>query len=442
MIVFAFPRELEKEAMRSIFDKVESIVRLTASNISSALYFEDLEYVDKMLHIVLLNEDAEYILLTDPTKNTVIGYNDVSPYFSQFKVSGKRSKISDDKQIISITTPVVVEEEVLGDLYIGFSLQKLNDRIHNSKLVIKYIGLFFMVLGVGLVYTISMRITAPLKDMVIAVSHISKGDFSARVENKTRDEVGNLAKAFNEMVVNLEVNTENLRKEIQIRKQTEKGLSTSLNEKEVLLKEVHHRVKNNLQIISSLLSLQLQHIDNQEIRNLFTESQTRVKSMALIHEKLYQDADLARINFNEYLKDLTDELRKTYCTSSETISINVVGSVEILLDIEAAIPCGLIVNELFTNSLKYAFPSSESKAWKGRDRPSPGIQISFDLSSDGEYVLIFRDNGIGIPEGFNLQEAETLGLKMVSILTTQLHGGIETSNQKGTEIKISFHKVG
>ena len=197
---------------------------------------------------------------------------------------------------------------------------------------------------------------------------------------------------------------------------------------EVLLQEIHHRVKNNLQIISSLLDLQSQNIRNKKTVEMFSDSRSRVKSMALIHEKLYQSRDLEKIDFAEYIKSLANSLLNSYRVSAEGVELNIRLD-KVLLDIDTAIPCGLIMNELVSNCLKHAFREEK----KGK--------ISIVLIEDnGNVSLTISDNGIGFPEELDLNTAGTLGLQLVSTLVTQLSGSIELDRSGGTTFYIGFNR--
>lgn len=220
--------------------------------------------------------------------------------------------------------------------------------------------------------------------------------------------------------------------EIAERKRAEEQLKASLKEKEVLLKEIHHRVKNNLQIISSLLKLQSAYIKEQQAVDMFKDSQNRIRSMALIHEKLYQSKDLSKIDFAEYIRDLTFNLLRSYKTSSQIISLQTTVN-DIWLNIDTAIPCGLIINELVSNSLKHAFTTSNREN-----------QISINLNSDEDkkFVLIVSDNGSGFPEKLDFRNTESLGLELVCTLTEQLEGTIELDSSTGTSFKITFSEIG
>ncbi|NTU55400.1 MAG: hypothetical protein HGA79_04045, partial [Anaerolineales bacterium] len=203
-----------------------------------------------------------------------------------------------------------------------------------------------------------------------------------------------------------------------------------LDEKEVLLKEVHHRVKNNLQVISSLLNLQAAKISDPDTKDVLRESQNRVRTMALIHEKLYQSSDLAQVNFRSYLQSLVTYLTQSYRERSVNVTVQIEAE-DIMLDIDAAIPCGLIVNELVSNSLKYAFPDNQ-----------PGtIKLTCHQPQAGKYILVVSDDGVGLPDGFDIAQAPSLGYKLVVNLTAQLEGKLDLLSDRGTTWRISFERI-
>jgi len=210
------------------------------------------------------------------------------------------------------------------------------------------------------------------------------------------------------------------------RRQAEDKIKASLQEKEVLLKEINHRVKNNLQIISSLLNLQSRDIQDEQALRLFEVSQDRIKAMALVHEKLYQSEDLARIDFGEYIKSLATDLGGSYGLDSRNINLKIDVD-NILLGVDIAIPCGVIVNELVANSLKHAFPGDGSGE----------ITVSF-RAVNGQYTMVFKDDGIGLPEGLDISHPYSLGLTIVNALTGQLGGAIDLNRNGGSEISITF----
>lgn len=232
--------------------------------------------------------------------------------------------------------------------------------------------------------------------------------------------------------------------DITERKKAENAIKKSLDEKEVLIREIHHRVKNNMQIISSLLSLQSRYIDDKKTFELFRDSQNRVKSMALIHEKLYQSDNLAEIDFKEYIKNLTTDLIRSYGVTPGSISLSInVNNVS--LGVNTAIPCGLIINELLTNSIKHAFrivesPELPNGIFMGSDGRNGKINIELHQTNEDNYRLIFSDNGIGLPENFEFKNIKSLGLRLVNSLTEQLDGKIDLEQVNGTKFIITFMK--
>ncbi len=210
------------------------------------------------------------------------------------------------------------------------------------------------------------------------------------------------------------------------RKNIENQLQISIEDKELLLRELHHRVKNNLMIIYSLLNLQSAYIKDEESKMIFKESQNRARSMALIHERLYQSTDLKRIDFGDYIRTLANDLYHTYVMDTNLIKLNV-DVEDIKLDIDTSIPLGLILNELVTNSLKYAFPQGSHGE----------IDIIFH-TQDNKFLLEVKDNGIGFSKDIDYKNTDSLGLRLVTNLTDQIEGKIEFNNQPGTSFKIIF----
>ncbi len=218
-----------------------------------------------------------------------------------------------------------------------------------------------------------------------------------------------------------------MQQEVLTRQRAEEEIKLSLKEKEVLLKEIHHRVKNNLQIITSLLNLQSAQIKDPDAIMLFRESQSRVRSMALIHEKLYQSKDLARIDFDGYVRDLMVYLFRSYAANPEQIRTHI-ETHGMFLGIDTAIPCGLIISELVTNTIKYAFPQGK----RGN------LYVGLGPEDDGHLTLLVKDDGVGFPDNFDWRESDSLGLQLVSTLSSQLHGTILVNGSGGTSFKITF----
>ena len=214
------------------------------------------------------------------------------------------------------------------------------------------------------------------------------------------------------------------------RKMVERKIQESLREKEVLLQEIHHRVKNNLQVISSLLDLQSQHIQEQATLELFRQSCNRIRAMALVHDTLYKFKDFAKINFAEYIEDLTSYLFSAYGVNVENIYLEL-DIEQVALNLNTAIPCGLIINELVSNALKYAFPNNAQGT----------IYIALHFDQDNYYNLTIRDNGIGLPPDWKLKAVNSLGLKLVEILAQQIEGTLQVNSRWGTEFSLRFCEI-
>ncbi|MBL4656069.1 MAG: PAS domain S-box protein, partial [Bacteroidia bacterium] len=210
------------------------------------------------------------------------------------------------------------------------------------------------------------------------------------------------------------------------KKKAEELLKRSLQEKEILLKEIHHRVKNNLQIISSILSLQSSYLNDKRTINILKESQDRIKSMAFIHESLYQTKDFSSINISEYIENLSKNLVYSFGTECSFVNLKL-DTDNIDLSLDTAIPCGLIINELVSNSLKYAFPDNH----KGE------IKITLKQKNK-RLILTIADNGVGLPSGLNFKKTESLGLQLVNTLVEQVNGDITKMNVKGTKFIITL----
>lgn len=216
-------------------------------------------------------------------------------------------------------------------------------------------------------------------------------------------------------------------KDITPRKEAERALQNSLKEKDILLREVHHRVKNNMQVISSLLYVQSSIVKDESAKNHFKEARNRIQSMALAHDNLYLSEDISKVDIQNYVKRLVADRMQAFRADEDRIICDI-NIPEIRLPIDQAIPCGLIINELLTNSLKYAFP----------DNRLGKITIALQSYGDNELELTVKDNGIGLPEGLVIDKHKTFGLMLVSILTEQLFGTVHFDKSNGTCIRITF----
>lgn len=348
--------------------------------------------------------------------------------------SGPEGASRPDRALLAQTG--LLSEKILSGLF--RITAGTNKKIQEIRSVRSYIMLALtlaMILAAFINSRIAIaKITGPLQKLVAGARLIEQGRFSHRIDDgpgaasgSQGDELVELTTAFNTMSGRIDQYVCELQDEVMEHRRTEKKLAGSLAEKEVLLKEIHHRVKNNMQVISSLLGLQSDYIIDERDRELFRESQNRVHSMAIIHEMLYRSDSLSEIDFRDFIMTIVMELQQTYSAISNNIEISVSSS-GFALEISNAIPCGLIVNELISNSFKHAF---------GQDL---GGKISIDLSIDdqGRHVIRYHDNGKGIGREIEINRSKTLGLQLVDSLVSQIKGDIRLDRDGGTTFLIVF----
>jgi two-component sensor histidine kinase len=307
----------------------------------------------------------------------------------------------------------------------------------------------------------SKLVKGTMADFERAMAALASGDLDsakARFEVSpimlnSRDEVGEMARNFNllQEVIGraagglegareglllsraaLTETNERLRIELTERRRAQDALRGSLQEKDALLKEVHHRVKNNMQVVSSLLNLQLDYLPDDQARPIITDTQGRIAAMALVHEKLYQSVDLARIDFTDYLQELTENIVSSFSSSARDIEF-VLDAEDVLVGIDTAVPCGLIINELISNAYKHGFPDG-----------GPGrLTVTFKRLGVDRLFLQVADTGCGIPADLDLRQTESLGMQLVFTLVQQLQGTIEVKSPPdgGTCFELNLQDV-
>ena len=266
-------------------------------------------------------------------------------------------------------------------------------------------------------YALAQYLARPIRRLVRAARTVAEGDLSDFSPGARRgDEIGELAVAFAEMT-----------RALREARETVAESTASLSEKEALLKEVHHRVKNNLQLISSLLSLQASASNDPETVTALEESENRVRSMALVHEKLYQSHDLSRIDLGDYLAELAGNLVRSFDRTGDSIMLDV-DAAPLIIDAEKAVSCGLIASELISNAVKHAFPGGRRGT----------IAIELTESADGEATFTVRDDGVGMPPDVDLAHMDSLGLQLVPQLARGLGGTCAFAVNGGTSCTITF----
>jgi two-component sensor histidine kinase len=282
--------------------------------------------------------------------------------------------------------------------------------IGDLRRTIIFIGICIILLVITVAIFFGKQIVAPIKALVEGTKVAGQGNLDYRINSTALNEIGTLSNAFDQMVENL------------------KNITISLDEKEVLLREIHHRVKNNLQMVQSLLSLQLNQFSSSEAVGPIKDSMHRITSIAMVHETLYKSKDLSTINLAEYFQDLVGYLMKSLRPSESLVEIEC--RIEQLpIHLDAVISCGLIVNELITNALKYAFlPDKRGK-----------IRVELRDMPNNMVELMVSDNGVGIEDIDNIRENGSLGIKLVHILAeNQLDGTLEIKNSSGLKYIIHF----
>ncbi len=367
----------------------EEIIRFTISG-----FLEDYGY-----EVLQASNGFEGIEVFEKHNPNMVLVDIKMPNMSGLDVIKKISKISPD-------TPIIV---ISGTN----SLKEAMDAIHNGAWD---------------------YLTKPIVDLNI-LQHVIENSLEKarlvqennRYKKSLEEEIEKRTDELRYRTIELEKTNHSLENEIQERIIAQKKISQALKEKELLIKEVHHRVKNNLQIISSILNLQVRTLNDDFSKNIFIETQSRVKSMALVHEKLYGSDNLEEINFKDYVRGLISNLRTAFGYKKH-IMINSKCEEEVLLNIDIAIPTGLIINEVVTNSIKYAFdePSDEDT-----------IFINYEFQDD-QLCLSLGDNGRGIDEEINIKKSETLGLQLITILSSQLNGELNIIKRDGLVFELCF----
>jgi two-component sensor histidine kinase/HAMP domain-containing protein len=303
------------------------------------------------------------------------------------------------------------------------------------------VGIVIILILVLVSRLFAKNIARPLLMLDKATRKIGKGDFEYRIELSQKDEFGNLANSFNSMTTQLHQTTTSIellekeiieRKNIEIKLQSSsQHLSESLKEKETLLSEIHHRVKNNLQVIVSLLRLQSGATDDTKYTELLKKSENRVLSMAIVHEQIYQSGNFDNIGADEYITTLVNNLFISNGIDTNRIALHI-ECANTVFDIDNAIPCGLIINELVSNCVKHAFPNGQN----GK------IDISFLSTNNDEFELTVGDNGVGLPKDLNIRDTESMGLQVVRALTEDtLEGKIKLDRTKGTKFNFKFKNI-
>ena len=322
-------------------------------------------------------------------------------------------------EVYHYTTPFAISEMDWGWIHIGLSTSKFEADLQST--ILRTLLLMFpcLLLGLGASYIFAHRITEPILSLNEATGELATGDFSARVGGHYFGELENLADSFNRMSAHLETST--------------RKLQSSIKEKELLLREIHHRIKNNMQVLSSLISLQRRSRVNDADREFLLTCHNRVQSMALVHEKLYQSPDLATLDLREYIRSLCTVLLKAHGADEHRQICMQYEMDPLPIGVDTAIPCGLAINELVSNAVTHAFPD--------RDKGTIRIRLSTQRGAE-EFGLTVSDDGIGMSQDWEEVAKDSFGMRLVQMLIEdQLGGEMTVDGTQGTRIDLNFKQT-
>ncbi len=321
----------------------------------------------------------------------------------------------------NLSTPVsLMPGEPWGWLHVGMGLEAYERSVTRSWQIAVLVCMGTILLAGAASYYLAGTLTRPILALQQFAHRITSGRPSAAPVIRCNDEIGDLADSIHTMITSLSLSQEKLRASLHEQ--------AKLREKDVLLREIHHRVKNNLQMLCSLMRLQGRRADSEETREILRTHETRVRSMGLIHEKLYQSESLSEIDMSDYLRTLTDEFMRVGASACR-VEIEATG---VALPLDTALPCGLIVAELVQNALKHAFPPGHAAA----------IRIAMTRHEGGGLSLVVEDNGRGMDPALLQGSAKSLGMRLVNLLADQLHGRLSiTAPGAGTRIEVTFQEA-
>jgi len=349
-------------------------------------------------------------------------------YQSTFETMQPQTQINSDKwgDIHVALTPFMDSK---GRKYLfGSSLKVTKVNAIAREVMYRSFLVGFVILLLSIIITIftSRALAEPIVKIKEVAEDIASGNLVQTEVIKGGQEIESLSKSINLMSNTISEKITSQQQHARQLEESQDQLENSLKEKEVLIREVHHRVKNNMAIIAALNNMQMKMTDDDEARKMLSESNTRIRSMALVHEKLYQHDDLANVDVKSYFESLVAFIGESFGVDQNQIVLNVIIGVD-SLSLDAIIPCGLIINELVSNAIKYAFIG------KAEGRVDMGLK-----KVNGSIVLSVSDNGCGMPEGFDHENSNTLGYTLVDALVLQLEGKMELTNSGGTRCIITF----
>jgi len=393
-------------------ENITTLAKVAADNSTAALAFQTPSDAREVLNALKAEKAITSAVLYDVNHKVFAFYPENLTGDHIPVIPGPDGAVFTKGNLI-VNQPVVQGTERYGTLYVQASLRGIYASIWNFAKIVTLIFLVSFFAAFVLSTILQKAISVPLSSLASAAKSVSENrDYSLRVQKSGTDELGSLTESFNQMLARIQ--------------ETDAGLRRAIGEKDVLIQEVHHRVKNNLQVILSLFDMQARQVNSEEAIVVFQDCKSRIRSMSLVHELLYGASDLSKIDFREYAQKLTSDLTNSYNHGSNPVQIDIdLNKVE--LDISKAVPLGLLTNEILTNSLKHAFTKTES----------PRIFVK-QIPSSSNLVLLIGDNGSGLPAGTELGTAKSFGLRIISLLSEQLHSKTSVINDQGTVYKLEI----
>ncbi len=424
-----------KHAWEGFDLRTTSMMGALASDLELLVLLESKTEIQRKLESVMKFQDVYAVSVFDKTDKLLAktGKNPSSLSVEFQKILSSKIEIEPSEMMEDALEPLQSEaKEKIGSVVTIFSTLNMKKKQMEMIYIILSITAIIIVFRIAIDYLFIKGITDPLARLVSGSEAVAGGNLAHRIDVKSENEIGKLVSSFNTMTMSLKERDDEIMLRQQQIEDNNKKLDSSLNEKVVLLREIHHRVKNNLQIITSLLRLQYRQAEDQKFKEMCKDSENRIKSMALVHERLYQSKDFSNVHFKDYATRLTMELLRSFGTNIEKVGLRA-NIEEVFLGVDTAIPCGLVINELVSNALKHAFPEgSEGK-----------LEVSMrKMEEDEKFELIVRDNGIGFPKEVDFRATVSLGMQLVlSLVENQLRGTIELNSSQGTEFRIRFNEI-
>jgi len=390
---------------RGLQESITTLAQVVADNSTAALAFRSPSDAREVLSALKAEKAVIGAVLYDKNGRVFAFYpDDLTP--DLFPQNPGQDGAVFQKQNLIIFQPVIQSHERYGTLYIRAGLSGVTASLINFAKIVLLIFLVSFLAAFLLSAILQKAISNPVLTLANAARAVSENrDYGLRVPKPGNDEFGVLTQTFNEMLGKIE--------------ETDAGLRRALGEKDVLIQEVHHRVKNNLQVILSLFDMQARNVESEDALKVFQDCKARIRSMSLVHELLYGASDLSKIDYREYATKLTNDLTASYNHGNIPLTTNInIETVE--LNINKAVPLGLLTNEVLTNSLKHAF----------HNEPHPEIFIK-QIPSDKLKIAI-GDNGEGLPSGVDFENPKSFGLKIIRLLAEQLNAELTVESKKGT----------